>query len=114
MFTFESLVTPEGMAAVGVVVMSLIQLLKLVWPKVFDFVNGLQQAFLYTLAVYVIGAMVLSPLDANGYLRLFLAWLLAASAAVASYEAAGKQITASLTKTQPRKVIGPNEKFDEP
>jgi dipeptide/tripeptide permease len=114
MLTFEALATPGGVVVAAGIVTAIVQLLKSVFPGLSDRVNGLQQAFLLTAALYITGALVLSPLDANGYLGIFLAWLSCATSAVGIYEAAVKPVVAAMNKPAPPKVIGPHDKFSDP
>lgn len=81
-FNFEDLTTAAGAAAVAGLAVLMVQLLKAVLPSLFKYVTGALVAFIFTGCVYVLGAIVLSPLTANGYLALFIAWAFCAATAV--------------------------------
>lgn len=81
-FTFEDLTTAAGAASVAALAFIVVELLKAVIPNLFNRVTGALIAFSFTGVIYAIGAMVLSPLDANGYLALFISWIFCAAGAV--------------------------------
>ena len=84
MFSWTDLTTATGAAGVAAVVLVLVQLSSTVWGALITWKT--QLAFLYTGAVYGIGAFVLwtGPFnsfarDANGLLSLFLSWVACAT-----------------------------------
>lgn len=111
-FTFESLVTPEGVAAVAAFIVVLIQLLKN-FPRLFERITGAAWVILLSAALYAIGAIVMSPMDPNGYLGTFVAWATCATAAIGLYATANQGIQFTQPSATPPKNIGPGERFAE-
>lgn len=87
-FTFEDLTTAVGAGAAAVLALTLTQVLKAALPAVFDRVTGGAISFVVLAVIYAIAAAVLSPLDANGYLALFIAWVTSAVAALGLHSVA--------------------------
>lgn len=87
-FTFDALTTAAGAAAAATLAMILTQVLKAGLPAIFDRITGATMSFLILAVIYVIGAIVLSPLDANGYLALLIAWVTSAMAALGIHSVA--------------------------
>ena len=108
--TFEQLLLPPGIVVAGAIISGLVQLLKRVFPNLP--LNGLQQAFIYSVVLYVLTAFAVGVSSLNDGLLVFTAWLTCAGAAVTTYEV-GKDIVEARSKPETKTIIGRDEKFDD-
>lgn len=81
-FTFQELTVAAGIGAAATFAMVFTQVLKAGIPTLFGKITGGTMSFVILAVIYVVGAVVLSPLDANGYLGLLIAWTVSAMAAL--------------------------------
>lgn len=82
--TFALLVTPAGVIIAAAIITSLVQLVK----NSFN-ISGAYIAFGFSLALYIAAAVALLPLNADGFLGVFLAWLSCATSAVGIHSTIG-------------------------
>lgn len=82
--TFAQLVTPGGAAIAAAIVTGFVQLLKT--NQAIDARrSGATLAFLASAVLYVVTALALQPLTADGYLGVFVTWISCGLAAVGIY-----------------------------
>jgi predicted anti-sigma-YlaC factor YlaD len=80
--TVASLMTPGGAIIAAALITSLVELLKAAAPGLDARVSGALIAFVASAVLYVLVAIALWPLTADGILNVFAAWLACAIAAV--------------------------------
>ena len=98
--TFASLLTPQGIITAGVIVTTLVQLLKGVFPTIDARVSGALLAFIASAVLYLLAGVAtgVSTLDA-GFV-VFAAWLTCATSAV-GIKASVDHASASGAKADP-------------
>lgn len=80
--TFESLLTPAGMAVAAALLVTLVEIVKVGLPIVDRHVSGATLAFLLSAALYIVAAVVLPNATPDLYLAAFCAWIMVAAGAM--------------------------------
>lgn len=100
-FTFQELTVAAGIGASALFALTFTQVLKAGIPAIFNRITGGTMSFLILAAIYIIGGIVLSPLDANGYLGLLVAWTVAAMSALGLHSVANNGAATFVQSGQP-------------
>lgn len=85
--TFASFLTPEGVVVAGTITTGLIAVLKTTFPVLDARISGALMAFVITAVLYVLTAIAVPPVNPDGYLTVFAAWLSCATTAVGIHSA---------------------------
>lgn len=80
--TFASLLTAAGAITAGVIVTTLVEIIKTAIPVVDARVSGATLAFAVSLALFAVAGVALSPLTPDTGLQLFVSWLNVAAVAI--------------------------------
>ena len=80
--TFASLLEPGGVITAAVIITTLVQLLKAVFPTLDARVSGALLAFVFSAVLYVLAAFATGADNLDEGLLVFLAWLSCATSAV--------------------------------
>jgi hypothetical protein len=114
--TFAIIVTTSGAVVAAGLVTTVIEIGKKVFPGLYAKVNGLQQAFILTVALYIAATLAIPWDSPDDLLGIFMSWVACLGTAIAGYEVIVKEALNGGRSTKPKpskKVIGPNDKFDD-
>lgn len=83
--TFAALMNAAGAGIAAVVVTTLVQLIKSVFPVIDAKISGAALAFIFSAVLYIIAGFAVGVGTLDAALNVFLAWLTCAVAAVGTY-----------------------------
>lgn len=86
--SFATFLDPAGIIVSAGICTAIVELIKGVFPLLDQRVSGALMAFCITGALYVFTALALPPVNPDGALTIFLAWLACATSSVGIHGAA--------------------------